>query len=85
MNFSHKTPFSFHRPSVGDLAAGAGMAGSLFVGLDMPFVANLLWAAANPVMILHHRRTGDYNFMHMFLFYELCAVFGVVRHLVGVA
>lgn len=72
-----------HKITVGDIAAGAGMIGSLFVGLGDAYTANLLWAAANPVMILHHWRAGDYNYMIMFIFYELCAVFGVVRHLWG--
>ncbi len=83
MNFDHKTGFKLKMPNLGDLAAGAGMLGAVFVGLENAFAANLIWAIANPVIILYHHQTRTYNYMCMFIFYELCAVFGVIRHLWG--
>lgn len=54
------------------------LAGALFVAAGDVHTANIIWSAANPLLILHNYKAGDYSQAFLFFIFWLIALSGIL-------
>lgn len=53
------------------------LAGALFVAAGDAHTANIIWSAANPLLVWHNYKTEDYSQAFLFFIFWLVALSGI--------
>lgn len=66
-------------PYVHKLSVIGSVVGALFVAFNFAFIANVIWAITNPLLVFYNYKIGEKHQADMFAVFALIAIYGVLR------
>lgn len=63
-----------------EFATLLGVIGCIFVSLDKPILANLVWLIGNPIIFFHNLKVGEMEQARMWFVYSVIVMLGLYRN-----